>query len=144
MNNFETNDASTKWSRRKFVASLAVAGVVSAHWLNEKASASTLTWVSVGSADSIKPGQVQKVTVGGLSIYLSCNDDKSFVALSAKCTHLGCTVTWDTGRNQYACPCHGGRFDQSGKNISGPPPRPLSQYEVRVDPDKTVYVKIPA
>lgn len=50
-------------------------------------------------------------------------DEKGFRALSAVCTHLGCTV----GRSQegYHCPCHGSRFDADGTNTAGPAPRPL-------------------
>jgi menaquinol-cytochrome c reductase iron-sulfur subunit len=50
-------------------------------------------------------------------------DEKGFRALSAVCTHLGCTV----GRSGdgYHCPCHGSAFAEDGKNTAGPAPRPL-------------------
>ena len=53
-------------------------------------------------------------------------------ALSAVCTHLTCTVGYESDTNTLYCPCHNGRFDLSGNVISGPPPRPLETYEIEV------------
>lgn len=51
------------------------------------------------------------------------NDGASFYALDLTCTHLGCTVKGTpTG---FACPCHGSRFDPTGRVLVGPAPRPL-------------------
>ncbi len=55
-------------------------------------------------------------------------------ALSAVCQHLGCRVRWDDGAKQFQCPCHGGVYDRDGRVISGPPPRPLERFKVRVNP----------
>ena len=50
-------------------------------------------------------------------------------ALSAKCTHAGCVVEWrDAG---LFCPCHGSKFDTSGKVLSGPATKPLPRMKVR-------------
>ncbi len=53
-----------------------------------------------------------------------------FTALSAVCTHLGCIVKWLEDKNEFQCPCHAGRFDTTGKVLSGPPPNPLQQIVV--------------
>jgi len=53
-------------------------------------------------------------------------------ALSAICTHLGCTVPWDAGRNEFVCPCHGGTFSADGGKLSGPPRRGLDSLETKV------------
>lgn len=54
-------------------------------------------------------------------------------AFSATCTHLGCVVAFRNGPEQkIACNCHGGMYDLSGRNIAGPPPRPLTPYKVRI------------
>ena len=58
--------------------------------------------------------------------------DKGFIALSRVCTHLGCLVNYDKARQIFICPCHGGTFDLEGNVISGPPPRPLPRYAVKV------------
>jgi cytochrome b6-f complex iron-sulfur subunit len=55
-----------------------------------------------------------------------------YVALSAVCTHLGCTVRYRKDRDLIWCPCHNGWYDLTGRNIAGPPPRPLTRYEVHV------------
>lgn len=51
-------------------------------------------------------------------------------ALSATCTHLGCTVQYKADQHRIWCACHNGQFDLSGRNIAGPPPRPLESFEV--------------
>ncbi|GAF65278.1 menaquinol-cytochrome c reductase [Bacillus sp. TS-2] len=62
------------------------------------------------------------------------------LALSPKCTHLGCQVgfgTNDEHPEQFYCPCHFGRFDKQGINIANTPPtRPLDAYEVTVEDGK--------
>ena len=55
-------------------------------------------------------------------------------AFSATCTHLSCTVTFRPDRRLLWCYCHNGIFDLSGRNIGGPPPRPLTPYRVHVVP----------
>jgi cytochrome b6-f complex iron-sulfur subunit len=54
----------------------------------------------------------------------------TFVALSAVCTHQGCTVGYDSNAKDIACPCHGGVFNMSGGVVSGPPPSALTTYTV--------------
>ncbi len=56
--------------------------------------------------------------------------------LSAICTHLGCTVPWDPGRNEFVCPCHGGTFSADGAHLSGPPRRALDSLETKVSGGK--------
>jgi menaquinol-cytochrome c reductase iron-sulfur subunit len=57
-------------------------------------------------------------------------------ALSAICPHLGCTVPWDSGRNAFVCPCHGGAFSPDGAHLSGPPPRGLDSLDTKVSGGK--------
>jgi cytochrome b6-f complex iron-sulfur subunit len=51
----------------------------------------------------------------------------TFTALTATCTHLGCTVT-GFANQQYVCPCHGAAFSTSGSVVQGPAPSPLRQF----------------
>jgi cytochrome b6-f complex iron-sulfur subunit len=53
-------------------------------------------------------------------------------AFSAVCTHLQCTVQFRADVEQIWCACHNGYFDLTGRNVSGPPPRPLEEYSVTV------------
>jgi len=50
---------------------------------------------------------------------------------SATCSHLGCLVNYHKDKQEFVCPCHGGRYDLSGKNIAGPPPAPLTRFPVK-------------
>ena len=54
-------------------------------------------------------------------------------AFSAVCTHLGCIVSWKKDEGIFFCPCHAGKFDSNGNVISGPPPKPLLRYGVKVE-----------
>jgi len=51
-------------------------------------------------------------------------------AFDAVCTHLQCTVEFRANHDDIFCPCHDGVYDLNGKNVSGPPPRPLEKYKV--------------
>ncbi len=57
---------------------------------------------------------------------------EEFVAFAINCTHLGCPVRWLPDADLFMCPCHGGVFYKDGRVASGPPPRPLVRYPVRV------------
>jgi Rieske Fe-S protein len=59
-------------------------------------------------------------------------------AFSAVCTHLGCTVQYRDDLEHIWCACHNGHYNLAGQNISGPPPRPLPAYDVRVSGDQVV------
>lgn len=59
-------------------------------------------------------------------------------AFSAVCTHLACTVQYRPDLQHIWCACHNGHYDLNGKNIAGPPPRPLARYAVNVRADTIV------
>ncbi|HOS03161.1 MAG TPA: Rieske (2Fe-2S) protein [Candidatus Hydrogenedentes bacterium] len=59
--------------------------------------------------------------------------DGSFSCFNAVCTHLGCTVQFEPAQARIHCACHGGVYDmKTGANVSGPPPKPLTQYTVEI------------
>jgi cytochrome b6-f complex iron-sulfur subunit len=60
-------------------------------------------------------------------------DDGGFLAVSRKCTHLGCTVPWVDKEKRFACPCHGSAFDIRGEVVSPPAPRALDLYPVVIE-----------
>ena len=64
-----------------------------------------------------------------------------WICLSAVCTHFECTVHYDPSTRRIICPCHQGIYDIYGKNIGGPPPRPLKAYEVSVVPDGLLILR---
>jgi cytochrome b6-f complex iron-sulfur subunit len=53
-------------------------------------------------------------------------------AMSAVCTHLSCTVQYRPDMHEVWCACHNGVYNLDGRNISGPPPRPLEAFDVQV------------
>lgn len=127
-------------------AGVAVAGVLAAcsRGGGPAADAAPSASASTGSGPSTGGGsgalaQVSDVPEGGAlavkdadgtQVLLTQASAGTIVALSAICTHQGCTVTVDGG--QLVCPCHGSVFDLSGANVSGPAPRPLSEVDVHV------------
>lgn len=58
------------------------------------------------------------------------------VAFAPQCTHLGCAYHWDAPKHQFLCPCHTSTFSVEGKVLSGPAPRPLDRYSVRLEGGK--------
>jgi len=73
------------------------------------------------------------VEVGG-----SGRPDEEYLAFDASCTHLGCLVQWRPAEQKFYCPCHTGFFDAAGRNISGPPPRPLERINVKVEGETVI------
>lgn len=69
---------------------------------------------------------------------LIMNSDGTYRALSATCTHLACTVQYRSDLRQIWCACHNGIYDLNGRNVSGPPPRPLDVFDVHVRGDEIV------
>lgn len=67
--------------------------------------------------------------------------DGELRAFSAICTHLTCTVMFESDTGTILCPCHNGRFDLSGNVISGPPPAPLESYNVEISGKDIVVSK---
>jgi menaquinol-cytochrome c reductase iron-sulfur subunit len=63
------------------------------------------------------------------------------VAMSNTCTHLGCPASWVPDEQKFKCPCHGGVYDKTGKNIAGPPPKPLPRYATKVE-GGDVYIQV--
>ncbi len=73
-------------------------------------------------------------TVGGY-VYFSGmivfrTGDNSYMALSQKCTHQNCDVTYDHSNGNVPCPCHGSVFTTGGSVVNGPAPTSLKKYSV--------------
>lgn len=62
-------------------------------------------------------------------------------AFSAVCTHLDCIVQYRPDTKQIWCACHNGQYNLSGKNIGGPPPRPLEEFKVNTRGDDIVITR---
>jgi cytochrome b6-f complex iron-sulfur subunit len=97
-----------------------------------------LVEVPVGKPDDIPPDGVRLVQLPEGPIMLE-KADNEVRALSAICTHLGCTVQWRPEEKKFICPCHQGIYDFNGNVVSGPPSRSLEKLPVKVS-DGQVFV----
>ncbi len=95
--------------------------------------------LAAGAVTDFPPGSVTLIAKGHL--YLSRLDDGGFLAISRKCTHLGCAVPWVAERKQFECPCHASVFDVTGKVLKSPAPRALDLFPVTFE-DELVMIDI--
>ena len=77
-----------------------------------------------------------KVTKEKATAWVLKKSENEVVAFAPQCTHLGCAYHWEDGSNTFVCPCHTSAFSIEGKVLSGPAPRALDQYDVKVDAGK--------
>lgn len=87
--------------------------------------------VDAGPVDRFTANTVTAYPQG--RFYLSCLADGGFLALSRRCTHLGCTVPWNDEKKQFVCPCHASVFNRRGEVIHAPAPRPLDRFFVSIE-----------
>ena len=99
-----------------------------------------VTSVEAATLDELAPGSYKIFRFGRAPGILVRLRNGEFRALSARCTHLDCTVQFKSDTEQIWCACHNGIYDVEGRNVSGPPPRPLDRFEVVVKQEK-VYVR---
>jgi len=100
-----------------------------------ESSASTVVAAKVSE---IKPNEGKIFKFGSKPGILVQTPSGEYHAFSAICTHLDCTVQYRPDEKLIWCACHNGRYDLTGRNISGPPPRPLEEFKVNVRGDDIV------
>jgi glycine/D-amino acid oxidase-like deaminating enzyme/nitrite reductase/ring-hydroxylating ferredoxin subunit len=81
--------------------------------------------VKRADVESIEPGEGRVVGAGLRQRAVYRGGDGRLHALSARCTHLGCIVNWNSAERTWDCPCHGSRFGARGEVITGPAVSPL-------------------
>ena len=96
--------------------------------------------VVAGRVGELKPNSGKVFRFGNRPGLLVRTSSGEYRAMSATCTHLSCTVQYRDDLRQVWCACHNGRYDLNGRNISGPPPRPLEAFEVQVRGDE-IFVR---
>jgi len=89
--------------------------------------------ITGGAVEKFLPNSVTAFVRG--RFYLARLEDGGFLALSRKCTHLGCTLPWVEKENKFVCPCHASAFDIAGNVINAPAPRALDIYPVDIEND---------
>ena len=81
---------------------------------------------------SLPVGATKDIIIGETPAIVLNVQGKGILAFSRVCTHLGCLVKYYPDKQEFICPCHAGTFDLEGNVISGPPPKPLPQFAVKV------------
>ncbi len=94
--------------------------------------------VVASKVGDLKPNGSKVFRFGTRPALLLMTAEGEYRALSAVCTHLSCTVQYRTDLHQIWCACHNGLYDLAGRNLNGPPPRPLESYTVHVRGDEIV------
>ena len=102
---------------------------------------STQNSVVAGKVNELAPNSGKIFKFGnkpGLLVRTASGELKAF---SAVCAHLDCIVQYRADAKQIWCACHNGQYNLNGKNIGGPPPRPLEEYTVNVRGDEIIVSK---
>lgn len=94
---------------------------VSEHSTRDVLIARTVTQI----VSELAPGEGGIVERAGEKLAVSVGEDRETHVMSARCTHMGCTVAWNPGTRTFDCPCHGSRFGPTGEVVNGPAARPL-------------------
>lgn len=145
----EGNDARNGTSRRGFidwVLGTSVAGLllavlypISRYLVPPEAGESAASTVTLDFGPNDIPANSGRIfKFGNQPAILVRAPSGELRAFSAKCTHLDCIVQYRDDLAHIWCACHNGHFDLTGKNIQGPPPKPLEAYEVKVRGDQIV------
>ena len=110
----------------------------------EKAEATAaITEVTLPDAQKLPTGSALMFKFGTRPCLLIHHADDSWVALSAVCSHLACTVQYQAAQNRIFCACHGGVYDpRTGANVSGPPPKPLQAYKTALTDQGVLVTRI--
>ena len=144
---FVPEDPGEKNTRRAFLVAAGAAGLLYTAALGypiyrylaspaEMAlSATAVTEVTLKEAQKLPLGAVLMFKFGTAPAMLIHHEDGRWIALSAVCTHLGCTVQYEPApADRIHCACHGGVYNAyTGANVSGPPPKPLKIFKVAVN-----------
>lgn len=97
------------------------------------AAAAAVSEVMLKDAHKLAAGSVLMFKFGSAPTMLIHHADDTWVAFGAVCTHLGCTVQYQARQDRIFCACHGGIYNaHTGKNVAGPPPKPLKPFAVKL------------
>lgn len=100
-----------------------------------------VTSASAGKLSEFEKGSGKIVRFGNEPVLAIRTSNGNVKAFSATCTHLDCTVQYKKDLEIIWCACHNGKYDLNGKNIAGPPPRPLDEYRVVMKGDEILISK---
>ncbi len=101
-----------------------------------------VTSVKAGTLDEIENDSGRIIRFGNKPVILVRTATGDLRAFDGTCTHLDCTVQFHKEMGVIWCACHNGKYDLHGRNISGPPPRPLDEYRVVVQGNDVLISKL--
>jgi cytochrome b6-f complex iron-sulfur subunit len=121
------------WKGLGILAALEIAALIISYLFSgeNRKTAAPKQLLEAGPVDSFSMGTVSAF-MGG-RFYLARLQDGGFIALSLRCTHLGCAVSWEEGKKRFVCPCHSSVFGISGEVLNPPAPRALNYYPVLIE-----------
>ena len=121
------------WKGVGILAAVEIVGMFAAYTFSGKPKSDTSAklLVEAGAVETFAMGSVNAF-MGG-RFYLARQKDGGFIALSLRCTHLGCSVTWEENRQRFICPCHSSSFDINGEVLNPPATRALDYYPVIIE-----------
>jgi len=121
------------WKGLGILAGIEVVGMIASYLFSEKArsTAPPKQMLEAGPAESFGLNTVTPF-LGG-RFYLARQQDGGFIALSLRCTHLGCSISWEEDKHRFICPCHSSAFDIKGEVLNPPATRALDYYPVMVE-----------
>jgi cytochrome b6-f complex iron-sulfur subunit len=90
---------------------------------------------------SIPPNSVKPFAWGGKAGLIFKKTGGTISALKGVCTHMECNITYRPEERKFYCACHKGWFDENGKNIEGPPPKPLEFFDITTSGEKLIIAK---
>lgn len=94
--------------------------------------------ISMEELSKMPPNSARYFKYGWMPAILVRRPEGDFVVFNATCTHLDCTVTYQSDKKHFLCQCHLGIFDLDGANVSGPPPRPLVKFRHEIEGDRMI------
>jgi len=97
--------------------------------------------IKAGLASEFPINEGKIVKFGRVPVILIKTNVGEFRAFAGTCTHLDCIVQYRSDTKQIWCACHNGFYDLKGRNISGPPPKPLEEFTVDVENNEIVITK---
>jgi len=102
--------------------------VVAAHLVGDLTSAARREL----SPEDLAPGQSRVGRVGTRLVAAHRDAEGVLHAVDARCTHLGCTVSFNDSEQSWDCPCHGSRYGLDGSVLHGPAVEPLAPFDEAV------------
>jgi cytochrome b6-f complex iron-sulfur subunit len=119
------------WAGLGALATVEIGGLALAYTQPRLVEGEYGSLINVGAVDDFPPGSVTHVPNG--RFYLSRLQDGGFLAISQRCTHLGCNAPWVQEQNAFVCPCHNSQFTPEGDVLNPPAPRPLDLFPVTIE-----------